>query len=209
MIAKYFARSFAMLKVVSEPRVINICFPVSTTSMSFVGLESRSTMLPASLAAWVPVFMGGRGAVVLPPPHISLRKRRSVVRAVAGHRDQAALRLVTADECEFGFRSGLGQEIIHARLGCNRRRGERVVAGDHDRLDAHAAQLAEALFDAAFDDVFQLDDAEDTGAVAYQQGRAAATCDLLQGCKNVFGKCLSRRLDLLLNGGRSTLTNLA
>src|SRR5215468_9801762 len=57
MIAKYFATSFAMLKVVSEPRVISICLPVSTTSMSFVGLESRSTMLPASLAACVPVFM--------------------------------------------------------------------------------------------------------------------------------------------------------
>src|SRR5882724_12469397 len=57
MIAKYLAMSLAMLNVVSEPRVINICLPVSTTSMSLVGFESRSTMLPASLAACVPVFM--------------------------------------------------------------------------------------------------------------------------------------------------------
>ena len=41
--------------VVSEPRVISNCLPVSTISSSLVGLLSRSTMLPASLAAWVPV----------------------------------------------------------------------------------------------------------------------------------------------------------
>src|SRR5262249_1164493 len=37
--------------------VISSCLPISTTAMSLVGLESRSTMLPASLAAVVPVFM--------------------------------------------------------------------------------------------------------------------------------------------------------
>jgi len=39
------------LNVVSEPRVISICFPISTMSSSFVGLLSRSTMFPASRAA--------------------------------------------------------------------------------------------------------------------------------------------------------------
>src|SRR4029450_5918776 len=57
MIAKYLATSLGMLHVVRAPRVISICLPVSTTSRSFVGFESRSIMLPASLAAWVPVFM--------------------------------------------------------------------------------------------------------------------------------------------------------
>src|ERR671922_123330 len=57
MIAKYFATSLAIENVVSAPRVINSCLPISTISMSLVGLESRSTMLPASLAAWVPEFM--------------------------------------------------------------------------------------------------------------------------------------------------------
>src|ERR1017187_8927836 len=50
MMAKYFATSLAMLNVVSEPRVMSICLPISMISMSFVGFESRSTMLPASLA---------------------------------------------------------------------------------------------------------------------------------------------------------------
>ena len=57
MMAKYFATSLAMLNVVSAPRVMRSCFPISTISMSFVGLESRSTMLPASLAACVPEFI--------------------------------------------------------------------------------------------------------------------------------------------------------
>ncbi len=57
IMAKYLATSLAMLKVVSAPRVISNCFPVSTTSMSFVGLLSRSTILPASRAACVPVFI--------------------------------------------------------------------------------------------------------------------------------------------------------
>ena len=57
MIAKYLDTSFAMLKVVSEPRVISNCLPISTISMSLVGLESRSIMFAASRAGCVPVFM--------------------------------------------------------------------------------------------------------------------------------------------------------
>ncbi len=57
MIAKYFATSLAIENVVSAPRVMSSCLPIRTTSMSLVGSESRSTMLPASLAAEVPVFM--------------------------------------------------------------------------------------------------------------------------------------------------------
>src|SRR5260370_660681 len=44
-------------QVPPQQRVISSCLPISTTSISLVGLESRSTMLPASRAAWVPVFM--------------------------------------------------------------------------------------------------------------------------------------------------------
>src|SRR3974390_2527323 len=48
MMAKYLATSLAIENVVSAPRVISSCLPISTISMSLVGLESRSTMLPAS-----------------------------------------------------------------------------------------------------------------------------------------------------------------
>ena len=81
MIAKYFATSLAIENVVSAPRVISICLPVSTISMSLVGFESRSTMLPASLAACVPVFIAtatsdcaSAGASFVPSPVIATRR---------------------------------------------------------------------------------------------------------------------------------------
>ena len=73
--AKYLATSLAMENVVSAPRVISSCLPISTTSISLVGSLSRSTMLPASLAAWVPEFMATptsawarAGASLVPSP---------------------------------------------------------------------------------------------------------------------------------------------
>ena len=78
MIAKYFATSLAIENVVRAPRVISNCLPISTISMSFVGLESRSTMLPASLADDVPVFIATptsawarAGASLVPSPVIA------------------------------------------------------------------------------------------------------------------------------------------
>ena len=47
MIAVYFATSLAMLNVVSELRVMSSCFPILMISISFVGSESRSTILLA------------------------------------------------------------------------------------------------------------------------------------------------------------------
>ena len=62
----------------SEPRVMSSCLPISTMSMSFVGSESRSTMLPASFAACVPVFIAtptsacaSAGASFVPSPVIA------------------------------------------------------------------------------------------------------------------------------------------
>ena len=91
---------------------------------------------------------------------VGLRERRRVVRAVAAHRDEPALGLVLADQLELRLGRRLGQELVDAGLGRDRGRREPVVAGDHDGLDAHLAQLGEALADAALDDVAQLDDAE-------------------------------------------------
>jgi hypothetical protein len=64
--------------VVSAPRVIRSCLPISTTSISLVGSESRSTMLPASRAACVPVCMAtptsacaSAGASLVPSPDMA------------------------------------------------------------------------------------------------------------------------------------------
>ena len=75
IIAKYLATSLAIENVVRAPLVMSSCLPMRTMSMSLVGLESRSTMLPASLAACVPVFMATAtsacaraGASLVPSP---------------------------------------------------------------------------------------------------------------------------------------------
>jgi hypothetical protein len=75
MMAKYLLTSFARLKVVSAPRVISSCLPISTISISLVGLLSRSTMLAASRAGCVPVFIAtatsawaSAGASFVPSP---------------------------------------------------------------------------------------------------------------------------------------------
>ena len=90
MIAKYFAMSLAIENVVSEPRVMSSCLPISTISMSLVGLESRSTMLPASLAADVPVFIATptsawarAGASLVPSPVIATSRPPSCSRLIS------------------------------------------------------------------------------------------------------------------------------
>ena len=104
-------------------------------------------MLPASLAACVPLFMHDR--------HVGLCQRRSVVGAVADHGHQLAAGLHLADELKLGFGRCLREVIVHPGFDCNRRRCQRVVAGNHDAFDPHAAQIGEALLDARFHHVFQ------------------------------------------------------
>ena len=134
MIAKYFATSFAMLKVVSEPRVISICFPISTMSMQLgrVAVEIDH----------VAGFARGLRAGVHGHADIRLRERGRVVRAVAGHGDEMAVGLFLANAFQLLLRRGLRHEIIHARFGRDGRGGQRIVAGDHHRLDSHFAQAA-------------------------------------------------------------------
>ena len=169
MIAKYFATSFAIENVVSAPRVIRSCLPISTISMSLVGFESRSTMLPASLAAVVPVFIAtptsacaSAGASLVPSP------------VIATSLPSACSRLISAI-----LSSGVacGQEVVDAGFVGDRRGGQRVVAGDHHRLDAHRPQRGEPLPHAALDDVLQVDDAERARPLGDDQRRAAGAGD--------------------------------
>ena len=175
-IAKYLATSLAIEKVVRQPRVIRSCLPTSTTSSSLVGLLSRSTMLPASRAAWVPRVHGDGD--------VGLGEGRRVVGAVAGHRHQLALRLLGADQVQLHLRAGLGEEVVDAGLGGDGRGGERVVAGDHHRAQAHRAQAREALGQAALDHVLEADDAEHAAAVGHGERRAARPGDLARGLRD-------------------------
>ena len=109
-------------------------------------------MLPASRAAWVPVFIAtptsacaSAGASFVPSPVIATRR---------------PLGLLLADQRELGLRRRLGEEVVDAGLLGDLRRRQPVVAGDHHRADAHRAQAVEALAHALLDDVLELDHAE-------------------------------------------------
>ncbi len=174
MIAKYLAMSLAIENVVSAPRVISNCLPISTISISLVGSESRSTMLPASLAADVPVFIAtptsawaSAGASLVPSPVIATSRPPSCS---------------LLDQGQLVLRGGLGEEVVDAGLVGDRLGGARVVAGDHHGADAHPAHLVEPLPHAGLDHVLEVDDAERAGRLAGDvfgdhQRRAAGAAD--------------------------------
>ena len=159
--AKYLATSLAMEKVVSEPRVMSSCLPISTTSISLVGLESRSTMLPASLAAVVPVFMATptsawarAGASFVPspvmatslPPSCSALMSSILFSGVASARKSST----PASWAMAAAVSGLSPVIITVRM-------------------PGGAQLGEPLLDPGLDDVLELDDPEHLGTVGHHE----------------------------------------
>jgi len=152
MMAKYLATSLAIEKVVSAPRVISSCLPISTISISLVGLSRVDHV--AGLA-------GGLRAGVHGDADIGLRERGRVIGAVTAHGDQLALGLLVADELQLVLGRRLGEEIVDAGFGRDRGRRHRIVAGDHDGANAHAAKLVEALADTALDDVLEVDDTQE------------------------------------------------
>ena len=121
--------------------------------------------MPASLAAM--------RAGVHRHADVGLGQGRGVVGAVAAHGHELALGLLVADQLQLGLGRGLRQEVVHAGLRRDGRRGQRIVAGDHHRADAHAPKLRKALADAALHDVLQMNDAEQLAIPGHGQRRAA------------------------------------
>ena len=169
MMAKYLATSLAIEKVVSEPRVIRSCLPISTISMSLVGIGVEIDHV-AGLAR-------GLGAGLHGDADIGLRQRRRVIGAVAAHGDEPALGLLGADVGELVLGRRLGDEVVDAGLGGDRRGGDRIVAGHHHGLDAHGAQGVEALLDVGLDHVLEVDDAEQLAVLGDGERRAAGARD--------------------------------
>ena len=102
-------------------------------------------------------FLRRCGAGVHGEPDVGLSERGGVVRAVAGHRDEVALGLEVADDVDLVLWLGLGDEIVHAGLLRDGGRRQLVVACDHDRADAHAAELGKALAHARLHGVLEVD----------------------------------------------------
>ena len=128
-------------------------------------------MLPASRAAMVPVFIAtptsacaSAGASLVPSPHIA-----------------TSLPCACSSRISLSLVSGVAwaRKSSTPGFGGDRRGGERIVAGDHHGADAHAAQLGEALPDAALDDVLQMDDAEQAAVLAPRPAACRPTGDRL------------------------------
>ena len=71
----------------------------------------------------------------------------------------------------------LGDEVVDAGFLGDRRRGARVVAGDHHGLDAHPPELGEPLDEAFLDRVLELDETEDAALALEDQRRGAEVRD--------------------------------
>src|SRR5437016_2068694 len=163
MMAKYLATSLAIEKVVKAPRVISNCLPMATTSMSLVGLLSRSTMLPASLAAIVPVFIASptsacarAGASFVPSPVIATRRPAA---------------------CSFLMYSNLSLGVAWARKSSTP--ASAAIAAAVSGLSPviitlrmpHLAKLPDPLLHSTLDDVFPVDDTQQALALAHGERR--------------------------------------
>ena len=141
--------------------------------------------------------------------HVRLGERRGVVGAVAGHGDELPVGLLALDERHLVLGRRLGQKVVDAGLGRDRGRRERIVAGDHHRLDAHRPQVREALADAAFDDVLEMNDAERAPALRDDERRAAGAGDALNDGGELLRHAAALRDNPRLDGFGGALANLS
>src|SRR5580692_1364791 len=130
---------------------------------------------------------------------VGLREGRSVVRAVAGHRDKLALCLFALDQRHFVFGFGFGEKVIHAGLTRNRRGSQRIVAGDHHCANAHGAQVVKSLAHPTFHDVGERNSAEYVAILRHEQRRSAAIRNLAYDVFNFRGHHLPFFGDILVN----------
>ena len=121
-------------------------------------------MLPASLAAWVPVFIATAtsawaraGASLVPSPVMATRRPPA---------------WYSPDQVQLVLGGGLGQEIVHPRLGGDGGGGSGLSPVIIMVLMPIGRKLREALLDAALDDVLEVDDAEHLVRSGHHQRRA-------------------------------------
>ena len=118
MIAKYFATSLAMEKVVSDP---------AGDQQLLADLDDLDELRRVGVEVdHVAGLFGRRSAGVHGDADVGLRERGGVVGAVAGHRDELAALLLLADQGHLVLGLGLGEEVVDAGLF---RDGPRGTAG--------------------------------------------------------------------------------
>src|SRR3546814_13326699 len=100
-----------------------------------------------------------------------------IVGPVAAHRDQPPLALFAPDQRELVLRRRLREEIVDSGFRRDRGGGERVIAGDHYRADAHFAKLPETLADSRLDDVLEVALAEQASVPDHHERGVARTAE--------------------------------
>ena len=162
MMAKYLATSLAMEKVVSAPRVMSNCLPMPRFN-EFGRVAVQINHVAGFLGRLVPVFIA--------TPTSACARAGASFGAVSGHGDQRP-RLFCLMYASLSSGSP-GPENRRRRLLGDGGGGQRIVAGNHHGANTHGAQLTDALFHAAFDDVFEMDDAEHFAVHGNGERRAA------------------------------------
>ena len=133
-------------------------------------------------------FLGRLRARVHRQPDVGLRQRRRVVGAVAHHRDEFAVGLLLAQIGELLLGRRLGDVVVDPRLGGDGLGGERIVAGDHHRAQAHQPQLRHPLLDVRLEDILERHDAGDRRVLGDDQGRRPAAADLGDDARQLRGR---------------------
>ena len=83
------------------------------------------------------------------------------------------LGLKITNHCQLSFRRCFRKEVIHTGLGSNGRSSNRIVAGDHNGLDAHFPQICKFLLHTLLDNILQIDNAENLVVLSHNQRCAA------------------------------------
>ena len=125
---------------------------------------------------------------------------RGIVGSVAGHGDQMPFCLEITDHLELAFRRCLCQEIVHAGLCCNRRRGGGIIPRNHNGFDAHLPQVSKFFLHPLLDDIFQVNYAEDFMVFGNHQRGAALLCDALHDLAAFCGINAPSVSHILLHG---------
>src|SRR5256885_2326943 len=154
-------------------------------------------------------FFRGLRAGVHRHTYVSLSQRRRIIRAVAGHGDEAAFGLLPFDKRHLVFRLCFGEKVIDTRLARDGRGSERIVARDHHGANAHGAKMSEAFTHTAFDDIGERDDSENAAIFSNKERRAARVGDFIYRFLYFGGNGMASFVDVTRDSFTSPFANFA
>src|SRR5262249_10601874 len=138
---------------------------------------------------------------------IRLRERRRVVGTVTSHGHEFAFGLLLLDQPHLILRSRFGEKIVYSSIPGDGRSGARLVSGNHDSANTHGSETVKSLFDTAFDNVFEMNNAKDFVSLGNYQRSSAGITDAMDNPFNMSGNCTAKRLNVGSNSIRCPFAN--